>query len=292
MLDINKVAVVTVRQILEPAFKDRPIRPSTFPDADGTGQYILYTNGETTDAVIDTHQSQANRIEPGFDGSGLIPEHTVRVGENTKPLTALGHRVADAAVRFSDQAAVIDAALKAFSKRDAVPLAKLAPTALLFGAWDSRGNTGAKIVRLFNAEIRAHNVVPVPAKGQFVSSVPRPADLKNKELSAEGLLDCPFSGLGGIIVKGEIVRTVSLNVRGIRKLTPQAQHYALGLGLYALTYPLDLDLRADCNLVTVKTEASLVNEDGTRETIRLTHADTLAFARKAAQEFGVGPALQ
>jgi len=225
MFDINKVAIVTVRQTLEPAFPDSPIKPSTFPDADGKGKYILYANNGGTDAVIDTHQSQANRIEPAFDNSGLIPDHVIKVGEDTVPLTHVGHRVADAAVRFSDRAEIVASALTAFAKGDSLPLAKLAPTTLVFGTWDSRTNSGAtgvKVVRQFNSEIRATNVTEVPAAGQFVSSIPRPDDLTNTVLSEEGMLDCPYSSLskknpcapGGVIVHGEIVRTATLNVRG------------------------------------------------------------------------------
>ncbi len=106
------------------------------------------------------------------------------------------------------------------------------------------------------------------------------------------MLDCPYSGLGGVIVKGDIVRTATLNVRGIRKMTPQTQEYILGLGLYALTYPVDLDLRADTNLVITKSEVSVLNEDGTRETISLTFADAKAFAQQAAAKFGVGETLK
>jgi CRISPR-associated protein Csb1 len=293
MIDITKTAVVSVKQVLEPAFIDEPIKPPTYPDADGVGQYVIYDNNGVRDVVLDTHQSQANRIEPGFDNSGLIPDSTVRVNEETKNLTEVGHRLADAVVRFSNQAPTVEAALLSFSKGNAVGVAKLAPTSLLFGLWDSRGTTGAKIVRLFNSEIRGHNVIEVPASGQFVSSVPRLEDQVTKDLSSEGLLDCPYSGLGGVIVKGEITRTVRLNVRGIRKFkTKELQDYVLGLGLFALTYPVNLDLREGCNLVATKTTVSAFNEDGTRSEIALTHADAVAFATKAAKAFGVGKALE
>jgi CRISPR-associated protein Csb1 len=206
MIDITKTAVVSVKQVLEPAFIDEPLKPSTFPGDDGVGQYVIYQNGDVKDVVLDTHQSQANRIEPSFNGSGLIPDSVVKVGDESLPLTEVGHRLADAVVRFSNQAPIVEAALLAFTKGDAVPVAKLAPTSLLFGLWDSR-KTGTKIVRLFNSEIRGHNVIEVPASGQFISSVPRLEDQVTKDLSSEGLLDCPYSGLGGVIVKGEITRT-------------------------------------------------------------------------------------
>ena len=298
MLDITKVAVVSVKQTLEAAFPDEPLKPSTFPDKDGVGRYLVYDNAGLKDVVLDTHQSQANRIEPGFDNSGLIPDNTVRVAEDTLNLTAVGHRLADAVVRFSNQSNAVEAALQAIPKGNSTPIAKLAPTSLLFGLWDSR-KTQTKLVRLFNSEIRAHNVIEVPSAGQFVSSVPRLEDHVTKDLSTEGLLDCPYSGLGGVIVKGEIVRTARLNIRGIRALrggdvveTDKLQQYVLALGLFALTYPVSGDLREGCNLVATKTACSSFSEDGTRSEITLKHDDVVAFAKKAAHAFGVGPALE
>ena len=295
MLDITKVAVVSVKQTLEAAFPDEPLKPSTFPDKDGVGQYLIYDNAGVKDVVLDTHQSQANRIEPALDGTGLIPDSTVKVGEDTIFLTEAGHRLADAVVRFSNKAALVEAALQDFSKGNATQVAKLAPTSLLFGLWDSR-KTFTKIVRLFNSEIRAHNIIEVPSAGQFVSSVPRLEDQVTKDLSTEGLLDCPYSGLGGVIVKGDITRNARLNLRGIRALrgteTEKLQQYVLALGLFSLTYPVSGDLREGCNLVATKTTYSVFAEDGTRSDIALKHEDVLAFAKTAAKGFGVGEAME
>jgi len=160
---------------------------------------FIYDNQGVKDVVLDTHQSQANRVEPSFDGTGLIPDSTITVGEESINLTSVGHRVVDATVRFSDKAGLVQSALKAFEAGDATPLAKLAPTSILFGMWDSRINSGAsgvKVTRIFHSEIRAHNVIEVPAAGQYVSSVDRIEDQKTGDLSAEGLLDVPHSGLG------------------------------------------------------------------------------------------------
>ena len=293
MLDINKIAVVSVRQTLEPAFTDEPIKPSTFPDKNRVGQYIIYQNGEVKDVVLDTHQSQANRIEPTFDGTGLIPDSTIQVGDDTIHLTEVGHRLADAAVHFSDQAGLVESALQNFTKGNATPVAKLSPTSLLFGLWDSR-KTGTKITRIFNSEVRAHNVIEVPSAGQFVSSVPRLEDQITKDLSAEGLLDCPYTAKGGVLVKGEITRNARLNIRGIRALrganteeTAKLQQYVLGLGLFALTVPASGDLREGCNLVATRTTYSVFNEDGMRSDIELKHEDVIAFAKQAAKVFGV-----
>jgi CRISPR-associated protein Csb1 len=283
------IAILTVKQKLQLAFPDDPIKPPTFAASDGGAQYVTYENKGRRDAIIDTHQSQANRIEPIFSGTGLIPDSTVKVGDQTVSLTALGHRVADAALRFSDAGGVITAALDAYLAGNEEPLAKLAPTSLLFGAWDSRGNPNAKVARTVRAEIRATDVSePISVRGQYRASVERPEGT-DKELSAEGLLDCPTSGLGGVIVNGEIVRTVQLNVRAIRKLHgEELQNYVLGLGLVALLAPADLDLREGCNLVVESTAVEAVNEDGTRASFEMTYPEALEFAKQAAKVFGVG----
>ncbi len=139
----------------------------------------------------------------------------------------------------------------------------------------------------------------MPSAGQFVSSAPRLEDQATKDLSNEGLLDCPYSGLGGVIVKGEIVRNARLNLRGIRALrgatdveSQKLQQYVLALGLFALTCPVNGDLREGCNLVATKTAYSTFAEDGTRSDITLKHDDVLAFAKSAAKDFGVGDALE
>ncbi len=309
MIDINKIAVVTSRQTMEAAFTDEPLKPSTFPDRDKVGQYLMYQNGDVKDVVLDTHQSQANRIEPQFDSTGLIPDSVVRTAEKTISVTRIGHRLADAAIYFSSLRDKVQSTLKAFMEGDATSLAKMSPTALIFGLWDSRSERSrAKVTRIFNAEIRAHNVIEVPSAGQFVSSVPRLENQVNEDLSADGLLDCPygvdkntgkFMNKGGVIVKGEIVRSARLNLRGIRTLrganiqeTEKLQQYILGLGLFALTVPVNGDLREGCNLVATKTAYSTFAEDSTRSEIALKHEDVLAFAKKAAQTFGVGPALE
>jgi len=292
----ENIAILAVRQKLSPAFPGDPIKPPTFAGDNGA-QYVTYKNAGRTDVVIDTHASQANRIEPRFDDSGLIPDSTVKAGTEQVRLTALGHRVADAALRFSDAAADITSALEAYFKGNAEPLAKLAPTSLLFGAWDSRGNAKIKIARMLRAEIHATDVSePISVLGQYRSSLERvDGGFKNEVLSAEGLLDCPWPGpgktsFGGVIVNGEITRAVQLNLRAVRKLNGEAlQNYVLGLGLVALLAPADLDLREGCNLVIESTAMEAINENGTRAPFEMTYEEAVAFAKRAAEKFGVGP---
>lgn len=290
-MKFDNVAVLAIRQKLSPAFPGDPIRPPTFA-GDGGAQYVTYKNANRQDVIIDTHASQANRVEPMFNGTGLIPDSTVKAGTDEIPLTALGHRIADAALRFSDASEDVTKALDAYFGGNAEPLAKLAPTSLLFGAWDSRGNPKIKIARMLSAEIHATDVSePIAVRGQYRTVLSRPEGFdKNDPLSAEGLLDCPTEGLGGVIVNGEIVRTVQLNVRGVRKLNGEAlQNYVLGLGLVALLAPPDLDLREGCNLVVESATMEAINEDGTRTRFNMSYTEAREFAKQAVQRFGVGP---
>ena len=295
MFDMAKVAAVKLRQKLEPIDPTEPIKPPTFAGENkGESQYIIYEVKEgRRDAVLDTVPSQANRIEPLFTGSGLIPEVTVEVDSKTVSIADLGHRSCDAAIRYSTGAAEVAVALQLYQSGDATPLAKLAPLDLLFGSWDSR-ESRTKITRLIRSVIRATDIShPIEKRGQYRTSVskePFSTSFDDKQLSAIGVLDCPVSGvLDGVLVGGEIYRSAELNVRGIRRLGDQLlQNYILGLGLFALTAPIALDLREGCNLVVVESRAELVNEDGTRTEFPLTHDQALAFAANAAEKFGVG----
>ncbi len=110
---------------------------------------------------IDSIQSQSNRIEPQFkamkDGK-LVPQITIEVGSQTVNVLDAGHRAADAVVRMSSHAAEFHKAWVAAKSGDLYELARLAPTAIVFGAWDSRSSQ-AKLQRLFKAYIRATNVL-------------------------------------------------------------------------------------------------------------------------------------
>jgi CRISPR-associated protein Csb1 len=111
--------------------------------------------------LIDSVGSQANRMEPIFKKQPYaVPQRLVEMkdGEAVN-LLDVGHRAADAAVRFSKTLgpqlwAAFDLIKK---KRDCSKLARLAPTSLLFGVWDSRA-TGVKVQRIVRSVIRAYSV--------------------------------------------------------------------------------------------------------------------------------------
>src|SRR5262249_18218995 len=92
--------------------------------------------------------------------AALVPQRFVQLKDgDTVNLLDAGHRAADAVVRFSKRLGPqLWAAFELIKKkRDCSALAKLAPTSLVFGVWDSRA-TGVKIQRIVRSVIRAYNV--------------------------------------------------------------------------------------------------------------------------------------
>jgi CRISPR-associated protein Csb1 len=275
-------------------------------------------------AIIDTIGSQANRIEPMFAEepySSLVPQVNIQIGAEgvKKSLFSIGHRAADAFVRYSDLRADLDRSFELLlSKGDFSALAKIAPTSILFGMWDSREGGKAKIGRLISSTIRAFNVEPLSRSAQYTPpidyandpEIAKEFDLqdslkdktegeegqekKNLRLSEFGLASVPDTHAhGGVIVRDSIRRETILNLASIRNYGPDRnlRDYLLALGLVAIQYPLDLNLRQGCLLVRKQgttPEFNLVNRDGTRVSMTATTEETLDFAREAAKRFGVG----
>ncbi|MEX2270440.1 MAG: type I-U CRISPR-associated RAMP protein Csb1/Cas7u [Vicinamibacterales bacterium] len=271
--------------------------------------------------VIDSIPSQANRIEPAFarlrDEEGnpvkLVP--TVRVKATIEKevfdldlLVDAGHRVADAMLRYTSIADDVSAAILARHRRDkpdSKPLAKLAPTSLVFGMWDSQA-TGVKIPRLINSIIRAYDVREYRRSSQFNPAMDFEAagvttDKGDARLSEVGMDGAPSTfQLGGIEAMGGICREASLNLCTLRDIesisaeeTRQLQRYILGLSLVAITY-LDgkvLNLRQGCQLVAVPgkpMERMAINADGTEAAFVIDAKSALKYASKAAADFGIG----
>lgn len=183
---------------------------------------------------IDSIQSQSNRIEPQFktikDGK-LVPQITIEVGTQTVNLLDAGHRAADAVVRMSSLAAEFHKAWIAAKSGDLFELATLAPTTIVFGAWDSRSSQ-AKLQRLIKAHIRATNVLERTRSAQYTpaadyaglgaidESVNVGEDDKNN-LSQEGMKHAlSTQTVGGVVLTGtsKLFRTVNLNLAAIRQL--------------------------------------------------------------------------
>ena len=272
--------------------------------------------------TIDSVQSQANRIEPMFgrvrDSKGeavrLVPK--VRVHANVKTsegkedieidlLEDAGHRIADAVMMNTSLHDDIKKSIKARQRGNSWDLAKLAPTSLLFGMWDSRGSN-TRVPRLFSASVNGYGIRPLRRSAQFNAAMDFEAagvipKAKEKKLSAVGMASAPATfELGGVLAEGGIRRDVSINLCTLRDLeagdeqeTRLLQRYILGLALVAMTC-MDgkaMNLRQGCQLVADSSKAGSrksINADGTEAEFDISPDDAIAFAKAVAQQFEIG----
>lgn len=309
-------AAIVLREYLTPVEgRDGVFFPPTFAAAENSkefpGGYNVNELGQGENVcLIDSVGSQANRIEPMFatgEYAALVPQLIVQAGNRDVSILDAGHRAGDAIVRCTELKAALQNAFEALKKGDAVPLARLAPTSLVFGVWDSR-DTQAKAPRLLAATIRAYNVAKLTRSAQYNPAIEYVdegllEDTEDKTAlkaySERGFRHVPASAThGGVIAKGDIRREVTLQVAALRLLrgsteeeTKNLRAYLLGLALVAFTKPAVGFLRQGCNLVLdadKNPESRVVFPDGRREPSGLTHDVALAFAKKAAAVFGVG----
>lgn len=295
------------------------IFPPTYADI---GYNIDELNDGTKVAAIDSVGAQANRIEPIFKHPPyrqLVPQIEILYG-NEKLVTIFdaGHRLGDALIRCvkADEASGFDlreAARDAFTllldANDASAIARLAPTSLVFGAWDSR-DTQAKLPRIVQSVIRAWDVDVLRRSAQYSPPIDYAAldvfsdEEKAKQegdpkspLAKRGFVHVPAGhALGGIVAAGPIERDVTVNLIALRRLNggnAQAlRRYVLGLSLVAATAPLDPFLRQGCLLVpddAVPARWTVIDRQGGRRAVALTADLALAHAEAAASAFGVGP---
>jgi CRISPR-associated protein Csb1 len=313
---VDAPAAVVLREYLTPVEgRDGVFFPPTFAAAENSkefpGGYNINDLGSGDNVcLVDSVGSQANRIEPMFatgEYAALVPQLVVEAGERKVSILEAGHRAGDAIVRCTELKDALQNAFLALKKGNALPLAKLAPTSLVFGVWDSR-DTQAKAPRLLAATIRAFNVAKLTRSAQYNPAIEyveegmlEETEEKDvlKAYSERGFRHVPASAThGGVIAKGEIRRDVTLQLAGLRLLrgttreeTTKLRAYLLGLALVAFTKPAVGFLRQGCNLVLdgdKKPETKVVFPDGRREDAGLTHDAALAFAKKAAATFGVG----
>jgi len=315
--DAGPAALVIREHLLPVEGADGVVFPATFAAAqDGSfdgGYNIDDFGGGKNVCLIDSVGSQANRIEPLFAKLGyadLVPQVIVRAGEKSINLLEAGHRAGDAIVRCSELSEEIRTAFRALQKGDAEPLAKIAPTSLVFGAWDSR-DTGAKVPRLIASTIQAFDVRPLTRSANFLVQqrvdyvveglLPEAAtDSEKKGYSKHGYLNALASKTaGGVIASGGIRRDAALHLAALRLLsageneakTLTLRRYVLGLALTAFTYSPAGYLRQGCNLVAdpdKSREFCEVYSDGRRVAATVRHEDALEYARASAKDFGVG----
>jgi CRISPR-associated protein Csb1 len=272
--------------------------------------------------LVDSIGSQANRIEPLFaqgDYAELVPQIVIAAGEGKSVnLLDVGHRAGDAIVRCSELKEPLQHAFKAVIKGNAAPLAKIAPTSLVFGVWDSR-DTQAKLPRLLVSTVRAYNVRKLTRSAQYTPAADYAAleifsaeerqkaegDSSNP-LAARGFVHVPSTGThGGVIADGGIRRDATLALSALKLLnaetaddTLKLRRYILGLALVAFTrLPLGyyrqgtiLVGATDDDGTPLPRQFSAVSLDGKRTdvTSTITVNVALEYAKATAAAFGKG----
>jgi CRISPR-associated protein Csb1 len=315
----DTAAAIVIRESLVPVEgPDGVIFPATFAAAEDKkvfpgGYNIDPPDSDKNVCLVDSVGSQANRLEPIFakgEYASLVPQVIITAGEKSVNLLEAGHRAGDAIVRCTPLQKKLQDAFKSILKGNATELAKIAPTSLVFGVWDSR-DTQAKLPRLVASTIRAFNVQQLTRSAQFnpaadyigLGLLEDTTDKKLKDAYAvRGFVHVPATGShGGVIARGEIRRDTTFSLAALRLLaagddsnqTLKLRRYVLGLSLVVLTAPPQTYLRQGCNLVPDvdnPRKTTLVNADGSRDDFKLTHEQATTFAKLAAREFGIGEA--
>jgi len=288
------------------------IFPPTYADI---GYNIDTLADGTKVATIDSVGSQANRMEPLFKSepyAALVPQISVAYGEGrTVSIFDVGHRLGDALIRCTELAAEAKQAfLNLRESNDASALARLAPTSLVFGVWDSR-DTQAKLPRIVQSVIRAWDVDELKRYAQYNPPIDYAAlDVFSEEdkakaegdpkspLAKRGFVHVPSGKApGGVVCRGRIERQITINLLALRRLnaasedeTKKLRAYVLGLALVAASAPLDGFLRQGCLLVADDQETcqwKAVYPDGSRVAVDLTHGVARNYAESGARSFGV-----
>jgi CRISPR-associated protein Csb1 len=294
------------------------IFPPTYAEI---GYNIDELSDGTKVVTIDSVGSQANRIEPIFRRApyaALVPQIDIEYG-NEKVISILeaGHRLGDAIIRcvgknnadgFDLRQAAQDAFNLLLHANDASGIAKLAPTSLVFGAWDSR-DTQAKLPRIVQFVVRAWDVDVLKRSAQYTPALDYAAlEVFSEEdkQKAEGRAESPLAqrgfvhvpateAPGGVVARGPIRRDVTLNLVALRRLNGEngiaLRRYILGLSLVAAIEPMDAFLRQGCLLVpdtSVPSEWALVGRRGDRQIVEISETIVQEYAAAAEMAFGKG----
>lgn len=314
------VALHLKQKLLPVEGPDGVIFPPTYASNDAIPYNIDTLSDGTKVAQVDSVGAQANRMEPLFKRAkageaenplaALVPQVEIAIdNERSVSILDAGHRLGDAIVRSSDLAEDSNKAFKQLlDAGDANAIAKLAPTSLVFGAWDSR-DTQAKLPRVVQAVIRAWNVDPIRRSAQYVPPIDYTAidvlseDEKEKAerdtkrpQAQRGFVHVPAVNThGGIVARGDISRDVTVNLVALRQIGGEngiaLRRYVLGLALVAAVEPQDGYLRQGC-LLTLDPDApaiwNVVERRGQRTPVTLEEAAVRDYAFAAMQAYGKG----
>ena len=317
LTDEGPAALVIQEHLMPVEGPDGVFFPATFASGDGfPGGYNIDTDASGRNVcLIDSVGSQANRMEPMFMREKyrhLVPQIVIRAGEREVNLLEAGHRAGDALLRCSSLQEELRDAFNRVLAGDAATLAKVAPTSLVFGVWDSR-DTQAKLPRIVASNIRAFDVRTLTRGAVYIPPVDystldvfteedkTKAEGNNKSpLAQRGFVHNPASAAhGGVIADGGIRRDATLGLAALRQLhagndedtTRGLRRYILGLSLVAFTSPTESYLRQGCTLVLNREQPRgfvEVYPDGRRQPCDITHDTALDFATSVAKAFGVG----
>ena len=308
------VALHLVEHLVPIEGAGQPFFPPTFAGVEYNIDKLI---DGTQVALVDSVGSQANRMEPMFlreDLRELVPQIDIAYGEPSADndgvvsLLEVGHRLGDAVVRCTALQKEANAAFRAQQRGDAMPLAKLAPTSLVFGAWDSR-DTGAKLPRIVQSTVRAWDVSVLRRAAQYNPALDyaaqgviseteqeKAAGKQKSDLAMRGYVHVPSTNApGGIVARGAIRRDVSINLVALRHLKAEQESelraYILGLALIAAGEPQDPFLRQGCLLVPdaeVPAKWTVVERNGERTGLTWSVGKATKYAKSAAKTFGVG----
>jgi len=322
--DDGPAALVLREQLMPVEGTDGVLFPATFAAGGGfPGGYNIDRFGDAKEGnvcLIDSVGSQANRIEALFmrEPYGcLVPQIFVEAGERNVNLLEAGHRAGDALLRCSSLQEELQLAFRSELAGDCEPLAKVAPTSLVFGVWDSR-DTQSKRPRLIASAIWAFNVRELSRGAVYIPPLDyteldvfseedkAKAEGNNKSpLAQRGFVHNPASGShGGVIADGGIRRDATLGLAALRHIhagkdperTLALRRYILGLSLVAFTAPAESYLRQGCTLVLNPEPGDAVQPrefvevypDGRRTPCEIKHNEALRFAKEVADAFGIG----
>lgn len=309
-----------LRQKLVPVEgEDAVVFPPTYPKSQREGERTNYDIDVLSDGTkvvqLDSVGSQANRMEPLFkEGDGpaeltrLVPQVRISVPGLPEPVSLMeaGHRLGDALVRSTELAQDVKEAFFDWHKRgDAHKLAKLAPTSIVFGAWDSR-DSQAKLPRLVQSVVRGWDVERLRRSAQYIPPVQYDEvgvlskdDSTKNAIAERGYVEVPSVDTeGGVVVRGGIYRDVTVNLVALRQLAggedggQALRRYVLGLTLATAAAPQDGYLRQGCLLVPdggAAADWQLVARTGERRAVALPADTVQGYAHRRAEAFGVGP---
>ncbi len=305
------IVALTFRQVLEPIEgPDVPIFPPTYPVPNEGGGHRFdspYTINETKNGTricdLDSVQSQANRMEAVFsaDLADVVPLHAVQAGNHPPiPLTELPHRIVDASIRATGLAGKIREWMLALDSGDPEPLARVAPTSLVYGAWDSR-DTQVRLPRAVRSEIRAHGISVLTRSAQYSGAFPQESlgigdrewNRKKGGASSIGFAPTPsVDAAGGILVHGEIVHSASILLNVLRKYRVSGKgdllaNYLFGLAMGGLMIGArDYNLRSGCCLVpSGPAEWQSITASGERRALEVSESAVCEELRGAARNW-------